>query len=697
MSAVNEVTDLTLDGDVAVITLDSPPVNALSFNVRDGLFEGFKAAIADPAAAAIVLICGGRTFIAGADITEFGGRQRGASLFEVQEMMESSPKPVVAAIHGTALGGGLEVALCAHYRIAVPSARCGLPEVNLGLLPGGGGTQRLPRIAGPRRALEMMTAGNHVPAQECLAMGLIDELAGEDTLRADAIAFARRLSAEGAPLVKISDRPVEPMSAEEFAAFRAANARKFRGFKAPEAIIQTVEAAVSLPFAEGLAVERDLFGGLVTSPESAAQRYVFFAEREVWKIPGLPAGTPTIPVESVGIIGAGTMGGGIAMNFVNAGIPVTIVETAQEPLDRGLAVVRANYERSARNGRFPLADVDRRMQMITPSLSLDDLASADLVIEAVFERMDIKKDVFTRLDAIAKPGAVLATNTSGLNIDEIASVTGRPEAVIGLHFFSPANVMRLLEVVRADHTSDPVISTSMQISRRIGKIAALVGVCPGFVGNRMLAQRTREAGALLDEGAMPWDVDRALYEFGFAMGPFQMSDLAGLDIGWVKERSKGESIRDRLCELDRRGQKTGAGYYDYDANRNGSPSPVTEAIVREFAERSGRPARTFTQDEIVERLIYPMINEGAKILEDGKAIRASDIDIIWINGYNWPAYRGGPMFYADQVGLDKVLARLQELTGTVGPQWTPAPLLERLVAEGKRLSEVRATTGVAAR
>jgi 3-hydroxyacyl-CoA dehydrogenase len=697
MSAVNEVTDLTLDGDVAVITLDSPPVNALSFNVRDGLFEGFKAAIAEPAAAAIVLICGGRTFIAGADISEFGGRPRGASLFEVQEMMESSPKPVVAAIHGTALGGGLEVALCAHYRIAVPSARCGLPEVNLGLLPGAGGTQRLPRIAGPRRALEMMTAGNHVPAPECLEMGLVDELAGEDTLRADAIAFARRLAAEGAPLVKISERPVEPMSAEDFAAFRAANARKFRGFKAPEAIIQTIEAAVSLPFAEGLQVERELFGGLVTSPESAAQRYVFFAEREVWKIPDVPAGTPTIPVASVGIVGAGTMGGGIAMNFVNAGIPVTIVETAREPLDRGLSVVRANYERSARNGRFSMADVDRRMQMITGSLSLDDLASSDLVIEAVFERMDIKKDVFTRLDAIAKPGAVLATNTSGLNIDEIASVTGRPEAVIGLHFFSPANVMRLLEVVRADHTSDTVISTSMQISRRIGKIAALVGVCPGFVGNRMLAQRGREAAALLDEGAMPWDVDRALYEFGFAMGPFQMSDLAGLDIGWVKELSRGESIRDRLCELDRRGQKTGAGYYDYDANRNGSPSPVTEAIVQEFAERSGRQARSFTQEEIVERLIYPMINEGAKILEEGKAIRASDIDIIWINGYNWPAYRGGPMFYADQVGLDQVLARLRELTGTVGPQWTPAPLLERLVAEGQRLSEVRATTGVAAR
>ncbi len=691
MSAVNEVTDLTLDGDVAVITLDSPPVNALSFNVRDGLFEGFKAAIADPAATAIVLICAGRTFIAGADISEFGGAAKGASLFEVQAMMEGSPKPVVAAIHGTALGGGLEVALCAHYRIAVPSARCGLPEVNLGLLPGAGGTQRLPRIAGPRRALEMMTSGAHVGAQECLAMGLVDELAGEATLRADAVAYARRIAASGAPLAKISDRPVEPMGADEFAAFRAANAKKFRGFKAPEAIIQTVEAAVSLRFSEGIKVEQALFRGLVTSPESAAQRYVFFAEREVWKIPDVPASTPTIPVASVGIIGAGTMGGGIAMNFANAGIPVVIVEAQQEALDRGLAVVRANYERSARNGRFPLEDVDRRMGLITGSLSLDDLAAADLVIEAVFERMDVKKEVFAKLDAICKPGAVLATNTSGLNIDEIASVTERPEAVIGMHFFSPANVMRLVEVVRADHTSIEVINTSMQISKKIGKMAALVGVCPGFVGNRMLAQRGREAQALLDEGVLPWDVDRVLYDFGFAMGPFQMIDLAGLDIGWVKERSAGATIRDRLCELDRRGQKTGAGYYDYDANRNPSPSPVTEAIVGEFAARSGQAPRSFTDAEIVERLIYPMINEGAKILEEGKAIRSSDIDIIWINGYNWPAYRGGPMYYADRIGLDKVLARLKELEASAGPQWTPAPLLERLANEGETFAAWRAS------
>jgi len=686
MIAINEVTDLTLDGDVAVITLDSPPVNALSYRVRDGLFEAFEAAIADPSAAAIVLICAGRTFIAGADISEFGGDSKGASLAAVQALIESSTKPVVAAIHGTALGGGLEVALCAHYRIAVPSARCGLPEVTLGLLPGAGGTQRLPRIAGPRRALEMMTSGTHVAAPECLDMGLIDKLSGEGELRRDAVAYARHIAATAAPLAKISDRAVEPMSADEFAAFRAANVKKFRGFKAPEAIIQTVEAAVSLPFDEGMKVERELFTSLVTSAESAAQRYVFFAEREVWKIPDVPAATPIVPVGSVGIIGAGTMGGGIAMNFVNADIPVTIVETQQEALDRGLSVVRANYERSARNGRFPMGDVDRRMGLITGSLSLDDLASVDLVIEAVFERMDIKQDVFARLDAICKPGAVLATNTSALNIDDIAAATTRPEAVIGLHFFSPANVMRLVEVVRADHTSLEVINTSMQIAKKIGKIAALVGVCPGFVGNRMLAQRTREAHALVEEGAMPWEVDRALYDFGFAMGPFQMSDLAGLDIYWVKERSTGATIRDRLCELDRRGQKNGAGYYDYDADRTPSPSPVTEGIVREFAAMSGKKQRTFTDTEIVERLIYPMINEGAKILDEGKAIRASDIDVIWINGYNWPAYRGGPMYHADRIGLDKVVGRLRELEASAGPQWTPAPLLERLAAEGKTFS-----------
>ena len=695
MTAINEVVDLsTDDDDVAVITVDSPPVNALSAKVRDGLWEAFRAS-EESDVSAVVLICAGRTFIAGADISEFGGAMKGKSLAEVQEMMESSSKPVVAAIHGTALGGGLEVALCAHYRIAVPSAKCGLPEVNLGLLPGAGGTQRLPRVVGAQKALEFMTAGTHVPAAECLEIGLVDELAAEESLLADAVGFARRLLSEGRPLNKVSESDARVLedrgNTELFAAFRASKpARKFRGFKAPESIIQCVEAAVDLPFDEGIMVERKLFLDLMKSEESAAQRYVFFAQRQVWKIPDVPKDTETLAVESVGIIGAGTMGGGIAMNFVNAGIAVTIVETKQEALDRGLAVVRANYERSSKNGRFPIDEVDRRMALITPSLNIEDLAPVDMVVEAVFERMDVKKDIFSKLDAICKPSAILATNTSALDIDEIAAVTSRPESVIGLHFFSPANVMKLLEVVRADHTSITVINTAMRLAKRIGKVGVLVGVCPGFVGNRMLAQRRREANAMLDEGAMPWDVDRALYEFGFAMGPFQMSDLAGLDLGWVKEESRGQTVRDRLCELDRRGQKTGAGFYDYDANRQSSPSPVTEEIIREFAELSGKPSRSFTTDEIVERLVLPMINEAAKILEEGKAIRPSDIDMIWVNGYNWPAYRGGPMYYADQLGLDNVLKRLKALEAEAGDQWKPAALIETLVGEGRGFKDLPA-------
>ncbi|WP_333807152.1 3-hydroxyacyl-CoA dehydrogenase NAD-binding domain-containing protein [Phenylobacterium sp.] len=692
MTAINPVTDLSMDGDVAVITLNSPPVNALSANVREGLFEGFKAATANPDAKAIVLICEGRTFIAGADITEFGGASRGPSLFDVQEMMENAPKPVIAAIHGTALGGGLEVALVAHYRVAVPSARLGLPEVNLGLLPGAGGTQRLPRVAGVEKALEMMTSGRHAPAKEALEMGLVDELAEEGKLREAAVAFARRCVAENKPLVKVRDNNTKVEAArgkpEIFEAFRKANARKFRGFLAPEYNIRCIEAAVNLPFDEGLAVERKLFGELVTGSQSAAQRYSFFAERQAQKIPDVPDDTPLIPVKSVGIIGAGTMGGGIAMNFANVGIPVTLVEVQKEALERGLKVIRGNYERTASRGGITAAQVEERMALITGSLDMNDLAPVDLVIEAVFERMDVKKDIFTKLDAICRPGAILATNTSGLNIDEIASVTKRPEAVIGLHFFSPANVMKLLEIVRADHTSKSVIATSMKLAKQIGKIAALVGVCPGFVGNRILAQRQREAQKLVMEGAMPWDVDRVLYDFGFPMGPFAMSDLAGLDIGWVKERSKGESIRDVLCEMDRRGQKTGAGYYDYDENRNARPSPVTEKIINDFIVKTGSNPRTVSDEEILERCIYPMINEGVKILEEGKAIRSSDIDVVWQNGYGWPVYRGGPMWYGDQIGPAKVLEKMKEFQAKMGDDFKPAALLEKLVADGKKFSDL---------
>jgi 3-hydroxyacyl-CoA dehydrogenase len=693
MTAINAVTDLSRDGDVAVLTLNSPPVNALGAAVRDGLAEGFKQAIADPAAKAIVLICEGKTFIAGADISEFGKPPKGASLFEVQAAMENAPKPVIAAIHGTALGGGLEVALCAHYRVAVPSAKCGLPEVNLGLLPGAGGTQRLPRIVGPEAALDMVTSGKHVGAKQCLENGLVDELAPEGKLREAAVAFARKIAAENRPLKKVRENNAKTDAAkghpEIFEKFRKENARKFRGFLAPEYNIQCIEAAVNQPFEDGLKTERKLFVELMTGNQSAAQRYVFFAERQAWKIPDVPDDTPTIPVNKVGVIGAGTMGGGISMNFLNAGIPVTIVEMKQDALDRGLAVIRRNYENTAKKGRMTQDDVERRMSLLKGSLSLDDLADSDMVIEAVFERMDIKKDVFGKLDKIVKQGVVLASNTSYLNIDEIASATTRPESVIGMHFFSPANVMRLLENVRGEKTSKTVVATATQIAKKIGKIAALVGVAPGFVGNRMLSQRQREAQKLVMEGAMPWDVDRALYNFGFPMGPFQMSDLAGLDIGWVKEKSKGETIRDRLCELDRRGQKTGAGYYDYDENRNNKPSPITAGIIEEFRKKSGVNSRTITDEEIVERCIYPMINEGAKILEEGKAIRASDIDIVWINGYGWPVYRGGPMFYGDTVGLDKVLAKMKEWQSQMGDVFKPSALLEKMVAEGKRFQDLK--------
>jgi 3-hydroxyacyl-CoA dehydrogenase len=693
MTAINAVTTLTNDGEVAVLTLNSPPVNALSGPVRAGIVDGVAKALGDKSVKALVLICEGKTFIAGADISEFGKPPTGPSLFDALNAIENASIPVVAAIHGTALGGGLEVALTCHYRVAVPSAKCGLPEVKLGLLPGAGGTQRLPRIVGAEKALEMVTSGEHVSAKWAAEVGLVDALIDEGKLRDGAVAFARKIVAENRPLKRVRDLNDKMIAArahpELFANFRKANAKKFRGFEAPEANIKCVEAAVNLPFDEGLKFERSEFMKLMTGTQSAAQRYVFFAERAVWKVPDVPETTETLPVNKVGVIGAGTMGGGIAMNFLNIGIPVTIVETKQEALDRGLATIRKNYENTAKRGRITQADVEKRMSLIKGTLALEELADRDLVIEAIFENMDIKKDVFAKLDKIAKPGAILATNTSYLNVDEIASATKRPESVIGWHFFSPANVMRLLEVVRGAKSSKEVIATSMATARKIGKIAALVGVCPGFVGNRMLSQRQREAQKLILEGAMPWDVDRVLYDFGFPMGPFAMSDLAGLDVGWFREKSTSSTVREILCEMDRRGQKTGGGFYDYDAERNAKPSPVAEKIILDFAAKKGINRRKIGDDEILERCIYPMINEGAKILEEGKAIRASDIDIVWINGYGWPVYRGGPMFYGDTIGLDKVLAKMKQFEGQMGPEFKPSALLERLVAEGKGFKDLK--------
>ena len=678
---------LTVDGEIGILSINFAPVNALSQAVRESLVNGMQAANDDPAIKAVVLICEGRTFLAGADISEFGKPPQPPSLFAVQDGIELGAKPVIAAIHGTALGGGLEVALCCHYRVAVPSAKCGLPEVHLGLLPGAGGTQRLPRIVGAQRALEMVTAGSHVPAADCLAMGLVDALVPEGELRAGAISFARQVLAQSRPLRKVRDNDdklvADRARPELFAEFRHANARKFRGFLAPEFNIRCIEAAVNLPFDEGIAVERKLFRELVTGLQSLAQRYAFFAERKASKIPDVPEGTPVLPITRVGMIGAGTMGGGIAMNFAHAGIPVTLVETSQAALDRGLGVVRRNYENSAKRGRFSSAEVERRMGLLTGTLELQALADCDLVIEAAFENMAIKKELFAKLDAIVKAGAVLATNTSALDINEIATAVSRPEAVIGMHFFSPANVMRLLEVVRGTHTSKTAIATAMQIGKKIGKVAALSGVCPGFIGNRILAARSRQAQALLMEGAMPWDIDRVLFDFGMPMGPFAMSDLAGLDIGWSRDTSQGATIRDVLCEQDRRGQKTGAGYYDYDAARNAKPSEITRQIVSDFMSRQGRTARVVSDDEIRERCTFAMINEGAKILDEGIAIRASDIDVVWVNGYGWPVYRGGPMFYADTLGLSVVVAGLARYGDSMGPGFTLSPLLASMAAEGK--------------
>ena len=682
MTAINPVTDLTRDGEVAVLTLNSPPVNALSAPVRDGLALGIAAAEADPAVKAIVLICAGRTFIAGADITEFGKPAvKSASLFDVQEAMENSKKPIIAAIHGTALGGGLEVALTCHYRIAAASAKCGLPEVKLGLLPGAGGTQRLPRLVGPEIALDLVTSGRHVGAEEALKMGVFDEVVADDQLLPGALAMARKAIAEKWPLrlARNANDKVDaarPNSAKLFADFRAKNAKLLRGFEAPEANIQCIEAAVNLPFDEGIKVERALFVPLMQGLQSRAQRYVFFAERMAAKIDSLPADVAPLPVKSVGIIGAGTMGGGIAMNFLNVGIPVTIVEMKEEALTRGVGVIRKNYENTASKGKLTAADVETRMGLLKPSLDLADLAQADLIIEAVFENMGVKKELFGKLDAIAKPGAILASNTSYLNVDEIASATKRPGSVLGMHFFSPANVMRLLEVVNGAKTEPAVLATAMAVGKKIGKIAVVSGVCHGFIGNRMLSFRQQQAQKLILEGALPADIDRVLYDFGFPMGPFQMSDLAGLDIGWNAETSKGETIRDRMCEAGMRGQKNGKGFYNYDAQRNRTPSPEAEKIILDYAAERGINRRKIDDEEILERCLLPMVNEGALILEEKMAQRASDIDIVWLNGYGWPVYRGGPMFWADHFGLAKVVERLKHYG------ITPAPLLEKLAASG---------------
>jgi 3-hydroxyacyl-CoA dehydrogenase len=683
---MSDVGTFELRGEIGVITIDSPPVNALGLNVRLALDQGFRRFSADPAAKAIVLICGGRTFFAGADISEFGKPPAGPDLHAVFDLIETGAKPVIAAIHGTALGGGLELALICHYRVGVPSAKFGLPEVNLGLLPGAGGTQRLPRIVGVELALDLMTSGRPIGAREALAAGVIDAMAEEGKLLETALNFAEKILAEGKPLLRVRDRQEKMQAAREkpeiFAAFRQANAAKFRGFKAPENIIKAVEAAVGLPFEDGMKREAELFGELITSTESAAQRYIFFAEREAAKIPDVPAETPTRPLKSVGIVGAGTMGGGIAMNFLNAGLPVTIVEANQAALDRGIGVIRGNYETSAKRGKLKPADVDARMALLTPSLQYDALQNADLIIEAVFESLDVKREVFGKLDQVARPGAILASNTSFLDLDAIAAATARPDSVIGLHFFSPANVMRLLEVVRGTNTSKEVIATAMKLAKQIGKQAVLARVCDGFIANRIMRVRGVQADAMILEGTSFEAIDQAVYDYGFAAGPFKMMDIVGLDV--IGRGGNQKTVMSELVARDRLGQKKNGGYYDYDADRRATPSAVAAAVIAEVSRARGiAPDPTLGAEDIIARLLYPVVNEGARILEEGIAIRASDIDIACIAGYNWPVYTGGPMFWAGTVGLPKIVAKLQALEARFGAAFKVSPLLEKLAAEGK--------------
>jgi 3-hydroxyacyl-CoA dehydrogenase len=691
VTTLTNLVNYGVEEGVAVLAIDNPPVNPLSQGVRQGLKDGVEKALSDETVKAILIYCEGRTFIAGADITEFAGGPLEPSLHTVFDEIDLAGKPVVAAIHGTALGGGLETALSCHYRVAVADAKFGLPEVNLGLLPGAGGTQRLPRVIGVEKAIEMITSGKPIGSEEALAFGLIDRIV-EGNLRQAGLDFAKQKVAEGiapADLPRIRNREDKLQAARDnpeiFAAARKTLAKRARGFLAPEYNIRCIEAAVNNPFEEGRKIEAKLFMELMKGPQAAAQQYFFFSERQASKIPNIPKDTPEIAIASVGVIGAGTMGGGIAMNMANVGIPVTIVETSQEALDRGLGIIRKNYENTAKKGRISETDVEARCALIKGSLAMEDLADCDLVIEAVFENMAVKRDIFGRLDDIVKDGAILASNTSALDLNEIASVTKRPESVIGLHFFSPANVMALLEVVRGDKTSNEVVKTAMSFAKRIKKKAVLVGVCYGFVGNRILFVRQEEAVRVAMEGASVAQVDKALYDFGFPMGAFQLSDLAGIDIGWDEKSSNGATVNDRLCELGRKGQKSGSGFYDYDEKRRPTPSSLVADLFAEYAEKEGIARREIDNEEVLERLLLPMINEGAKILDEGIAVRASDIDVVYVYGYGWPVYRGGPMHYANGLGLDKVVERLrhyQEKTGDAF--WEPCSYLVSLAEKGER-------------
>ena len=708
---MSDLVQLTQDNDIAIITINNPPVNALSPGVPEGIADFIDKVNADNKVKAAVVIGAGKTFIAGADIKEFGKitsgeNRRGVALTPLLLRIEDSRKPVVMAIHGQAFGGGLEVAMAGHYRVASPDAQVGQPEVKLGLIPGAAGTQRLPRLAGVAKAVEMCVDGNPVKATEALKLGIVDRLIEGDLL-SGAVAFAREIASQAAP--KTRERREKLGSAEQnapvFAAARENAGKKQRNMIAPLAAIDAIEGATRLSFEEGCELERKLFSECLFSDQSKALIHVFFGEREVAKIPDIPKEIQTIPVKSAAVVGAGTMGGGIAMVFANAGIPVLLKEADQAALDRGLTTIQKNYANSVNRGRFTQQFVDERLKLIQPTLSYEDFAKVDMVIEAVFEGMALKKEVFGELDRVCKPGAILASNTSTLNIDEIASATSRPQSVIGTHFFSPANVMRLLEIVRGKATSKEVIATCMQLSKKLGKVGVLVGNCRGFVGNRMFHPYRREAQFLVEEGASVEAVDKALYDFGMAMGPLATGDLAGLDVGWrirkeyrhlEKPNVRQPIAEDRLCEQGRYGQKTSAGWYKYDENRKAVPDPEVEKMVRQWAREAGIAQRTISPQEIVDRCIYALVNEGARILEEGFALRAVDIDIIYLNGYGFPAYRGGPMWYADTVGLKNVYERIKEFHNQHGELWQPAPLLKQLAEQGRTFADFQQEKKVSA-
>jgi 3-hydroxyacyl-CoA dehydrogenase len=707
---MTDLVQLTSDNGIAIVTINNPPVNALSPGVPEGISEALDQIAQNASVKATVLIGGGRTFVAGADIKEFGkmtsGKPRGAGLLPLLLKMEDSAKPVIVAVHGTAFGGGMELAMAGHYRVALATAQFGQPEVKLGLIPGAAGTQRLPRLAGVSKAVEMCVSGNPVNAEEALKLGIVDRIIEGDLL-AGALAFARDVAGKPAP--KTRERNEKLGNATEnamiFSAAREAVAKKQRGLLAPVKAIDAVEAATKLPFEEGCNVEKRLFIECLFSEQSKSLIHVFFSEREVAKIPDIPKQTSVIPIQSAAVVGAGTMGGGIAMVLANAGIPVLLKEADQVALDRGLATIQSNYANSVKRGRFSHQVAEERLKRITPTLTYGDFSKADLVIEAVFEGMTLKKEVFQQLDRVCKPGAILSSNTSTLSIDEIASATGRPESVIGTHFFSPANVMRLLEIVRGKASSTEVVATCMQLSKTLGKVGVLVGNCRGFVGNRMFGPYRREAQFLVEEGAGVEAVDQALSDFGMAMGPLATGDLAGLDVGWRIRKEyrhlevpgiRQPFVEDRLCELGRYGQKTGAGWYKYDDQRRAAPDPAVGEVIRKWVQEAGIVERQISAVEITDRCLYALVNEGARILEEGYALRASDIDIIYINGYGFPAHRGGPMWYADAVGLKQVYDRICEFHDQHGEIWQPAPLLQQLAEQGKTFAEFGREQGASA-